>query len=81
MRKTISAFLLAVSLIMATWSNRSYARQNQGDNPGDGYLLPEVVVGCEFKGSHTFQVTFGNVSYSFCIQIWECTYGWETNFC
>ncbi len=77
MKKTISAFLLAASLIMATLSNQSYARQN----PKDGYLLPEVVVRCEFRGSHTFQINFQNISYSFCIQIWMCNTGLETNFC
>ncbi len=78
MRKTIFAFLSAASLMMATWSNQSYARQT---NPGDGTVLPEIVVSCEYKGSHTFQINFDNMSYSVCFQLWKCSYGWDFNFC
>jgi hypothetical protein len=71
MRKKFRPFLLAASLIMATWSNRSYARQiEEGD-----IVLPEVVVECISLGRIYL---FGD---RICIEIFDCSYGFDWQTC
>jgi len=74
MKKIISAFLLAASLIIATWSNQSYARQTSQGGP---VVLPEVVVECVLVG--TYQITYNFIIFSIttCYKLYDCSYGYE----